>query len=193
MSKEKIILTDIDGVVLDWEIQFHNWMKERGHSIVRYDVYDIGETYSMAYNKAESLVEDFNTSAYVIDLPSFRDAISGIASLRDGGYSFIAITSIGDNYHTDMLRRINLENCFGKNVFREIHCINENKRPLLEKYKDISDFWIEDTPKNAEIGIEIGYKTFLFNHLHNQFYMNDKVIRVDKWKEISETILNATW
>ena len=63
MSKEKIILTDIDGVVLDWEIQFHNWMKERRHNIVRYDVYDNSETYSMAYNKAESLVEDFNTHA----------------------------------------------------------------------------------------------------------------------------------
>ena len=29
--KNKIILTDCDGVVLDWEFAFSNWMEHRGH------------------------------------------------------------------------------------------------------------------------------------------------------------------
>ena len=29
--QEKIILTDIDGVMLDWEFAFHSWMDVHGH------------------------------------------------------------------------------------------------------------------------------------------------------------------
>lgn len=190
---DKIILTDIDGVVLDWETQFHQWMNMRGHNIVKNGVYYMDEAYDLSTIRAEQYLADFNTSAYIIGLSTFRDAVSGIASLKDAGYRFIAITSIGDDYYTSKLRTINLEDHFGKDAFIEIHCIGENKEPLLKKYKDISNFWIEDSPKNAELGVELGYTTFLFNHLHNQYYINDKVIRIDKWKEISETILNATW
>ena len=28
MKKDRIILTDVDGVLLDWEFAFHTWMEE---------------------------------------------------------------------------------------------------------------------------------------------------------------------
>ena len=31
MNKEKLILSDGDGVLLDWEWAFHVWMKEKGY------------------------------------------------------------------------------------------------------------------------------------------------------------------
>lgn len=191
--KDKIILTDIDGVVLNWESQFHKWMKARGHDIVNYARYDISETYSMAYHKAEEYTRDFNTSGYIMELPTFRDSLSGIAILKDAGYKFIAITSVGDDYYTDKLRRVNLENLFGADTFVELHCINANKKPLLQQYRPISDFWIEDTEHNAELGVELGYTTFLFNHLYNQNYQNSSVIRVNSWREVCKTIIGTTW
>ena len=33
MKKDKIILTDIDGVVLDWEEGFNVWMQHHGHNL----------------------------------------------------------------------------------------------------------------------------------------------------------------
>ena len=43
--KQKIILTDCDGVVLDWEEGFSVWMEHHGHKKVDgYQfVYNIGE------------------------------------------------------------------------------------------------------------------------------------------------------
>ena len=190
---DKIILTDIDGVILDWETQFHKWMNARGHNIVKKGIYHMDEAYALSIDRAEQYLNDFNTSAYIIGLPTFRDAVSGIATLKDAGYRFIAITSVGENSYTDKLRKINLEEHFGKDTFVEIHCIGENKLPLLANYTDTSNFWIEDSPKNADIGVDLGYKTFLLNHPHNQFYKNGSVIRVDNWGEICKTILETTW
>lgn len=184
-----IILTDIDGVVLDWETQFHKWMETRGYNLTKKGVYYMDEAYSLPKERAIRYLEDFNTSAYISGLPTFRDSISGIATLKDNGYRFIAITSVGSDFYTDKLRRINLEEHFGKDTFVEIHCIGENKRTYLEKYRNIGNYWIEDSPKNAEIGVELGINTFLMNHSHNQYYDNDKVIRVDNWKQICEYIL----
>ena len=33
MIKDKIILTDCDGVCLDWEYGFHTWMQAHGHEL----------------------------------------------------------------------------------------------------------------------------------------------------------------
>lgn len=190
---EKIILTDIDGVVLNWETQFRLWMSDRGYNVVNNNQYDIHQLYDIAYHKAEQYCNDFNTSAYIIDLPEFRDAVTGISVLKEAGYRFIGITSIGDNHYTEKLRKINLEEKFGKDTFIEVHCINENKIPLLKSYTDISKFWIEDTPKNAEIGANLGYNTFLIDHLYNEYYKNDNIVRVNNWKEICDIILYTTW
>ena len=34
--EDKIILTDADGVLLDWESAFHKWMESHGHVTVSY-------------------------------------------------------------------------------------------------------------------------------------------------------------
>ena len=48
-NDEKIILTDIDGVVLNWAYAFHVWMSEQGQVIKKEHCYDISETYGLSY------------------------------------------------------------------------------------------------------------------------------------------------
>ena len=38
MIKDKIILTDCDGVCLDWEYGFHTWKQSPGHELKYKDV-----------------------------------------------------------------------------------------------------------------------------------------------------------
>lgn len=187
---EKLILTDCDGVILNWESQFHKWMNDRGYNIVKHGLYEIHDCYDIAEDRAKRYVEEFNTSAYLIDLPAFRDALSGIATLKERGYRFIAITSVGKNYHTEILRKINLENLFGKDTFLELHCVetSEHKRKHLESYKDSGLYWIEDLPKNALMGADLGLTSLLINHLYNENFDDERIYRVHNWKHICEII-----
>lgn len=189
-DRSKIILSDCDGVILAWEQQFHIWMKARGYTRVNNSVYNIEHTYDIVRDRAEQLIQEFNTSAYMIDLPPFRDALSGIATLREAGYKFIAITSVGSDPHTARLRKINLEDLFGKDVFLEIHCMDGNKRPYLEPYKDSGLFWIEDLEKNAVLGADLGLQSILLTHAYNLDCVDHRIRRVQTWKDITEIILD---
>ena len=76
IRKNKIILTDIDGVILDWEEGFNVWMQHHGHELVddyQY-MYNIGERYGMSYEQGSKLVKQFNESAAIGFLPPLRDA-----------------------------------------------------------------------------------------------------------------------
>lgn len=184
MTEKNIILTDIDGVVLNWETQFHYWMNCRGYNQVKNGVYNINDAYGISYEKSIEYLNSFNTSAYIIDLPPFRDSLSGIASLKERGYKFIGITAVGEDYYSKLLRKINLDNLFGKDTFVDLICVEKDKKPHIEKYSEESVCWIEDSPKNAEIGCQFGLKTFLMTHLHNEYYTNRNIHRVTNWKEI---------
>lgn len=189
---DKIILTDVDGVVLYWEQHFHNWMNKRGHNVVKTGIYDICESYGVATAKAESLVEEFNTSSYMIDIPPFRDSLSGIAKLKENGYKFIAITKVGGDHNTKRLRAINLKDLYGNDTFIELHCLpdSESKKPFLEPYKDSGLYWIEDVFKNAVIGADLGLKPIILNHAYNEDFYDHRIIRVDTWAQICQIILD---
>ena len=187
---KKIILTDIDGVCLYWEKHFHNWMIARGYNVINANTYDIHESYNCSKDRAEQLVYEFNTSSYMIDVPPYKDAISGIGKLKENGYRFIAITSVGGDYNTDRLRKINLEDHFGKNTFIEVHCIEGNKQAHLEPYRGSGMYWIEDLGKNALLGANMGLNTFLLDHPYNQDCSHERITRVNNWAEICNNILS---
>ena len=97
MKKDKIILTDIDGVVLDWEEGFNVWMQHHGHNLTEgYQyVYDVGTRYGITKQTSRSLIKQFNESAAIGFLPPLRDAQWYINLLHEKyGYKFIAITSL---------------------------------------------------------------------------------------------------
>lgn len=189
---EKIILTDIDGVVLFWEQHFHGWMQKRGYNIIKPGIYDINESYHLPNNRAEELITEFNSSSYMIDVPPFRDSLSGISRLKENGYRFVAITKVGGDHNTKRLRSINLEDHYGKDTFIEIHCIQheDSKKPYLEPYKNSGYYWIEDVVENAIIGADLGLKAIMMNHSYNKYYDDPRIIRVDTWAQICQIILD---
>ena len=62
---EKIILTDCDGVLLNWEYAFTTWMERHGYVVdpKNPESYDVGDRYGLLKAKKQELVKFFNESS----------------------------------------------------------------------------------------------------------------------------------
>jgi len=205
MIKDKVILVDVDGVLLDWEYSFHKWIRttkphlhlvnENAYKIEDKVVYSglgildkyFGDPITRYYGK--ELSREFNSSSDIGFLLPLRDSIKYVKKLHnDHGYMFQVISSQSDRISAQKLRISNLERIFG-NVFvgYTILGTGDDKDEELSKYKDSDTYWIEDKPENVDIGISLGLSGILVAHSHNADYVGDAA-RLDSWKEIYEHI-----
>lgn len=185
------IITDCDGVLLDWEKEFHGWMKQHGYRLHNTGVYEMDQAYGIPKRECKRLIQEFNESAWMGFLPALRDARSGVAKLVEAGYTFIVITSLSLDEKAKMLRISNLKNIFGKNVFNDVICLDTgaDKDEALAPYKDSGMWWLEDKPENANTGSALGLKSILIEHEHNKDQKFDGVARVNTWAELVDVVL----
>jgi len=195
--KNKIILTDIDGVVLDWEESFAIWMDYNGHQLVddyQYK-YDVAKRYGMDKETSNKLVRQFNASAAIGFLPPLRDAQYYIKLLHEKHkYKFIAVTSLSLDPYAQKLRERNLAKLFGDNTFQEVICLDTgaDKDDILIdlSYEYEGCYWIEDKIVNAQLGSDIGYDSILMEHGHSlKANGNFKVVK--SWEMIYDEILGS--
>ena len=188
---EKIVLTDADGVLLDWEVDFNKWMAKHGYEKKVSGVYAMEIAYELPKVECKKLVREFNSSAWVRYLPAFRDARSGVAHLVEAGYTFHCITSLSLDEKAAQLRKRNLEAIFGKGVFTEIVCLDTgaDKDEALEPYRNSGLYWIEDKLSNAQLGLDLGLKSILIEHGFNMYDdIPEGMQKVVNWKEIYEIL-----
>lgn len=197
MVNNKLILTDCDGALLDWEYAFHIWMQDRGHE--RHNIeeqsYYLRHHYNVSEDTLRKLVKQFNESAAIGFLPPLRDAMYYVKRLHEEhGYRFVAITSLSLDPNAQKLREMNLKKLFGKTAFADIICLDTgaDKSSVLEAYRDSELFWIEDKVENAEIGYKLGLRSILVEHGHNKQYSNPNIQKVRTWKEIYDLITNGS-
>jgi hypothetical protein len=193
----KVILTDADGVLLNWEYAFTCWMEQHGHTQVENAnfLYDIGKRFGLeSNNMGHRLIKQFNESAAMGFLPALRDAMYYVKRLHEEhGYVFRCITSMSLDPNAKKLRQMNLEKLFGKTAFEELVCLDTgaDKDNALAPYKDSGLWWIEDKMSNAVAGLNAGLRPILIEH---GFNMNDTVppgiTKVVNWKEIYHLIIN---
>ena len=190
-SKYKIILTDCDGVLLDWEAAFIEWMESKGYEKKVEAVYDISKSFGIEKKLGKRLVKEFNESAWMGYLKAFRDARSGVGRLYEAGYRFHCITSLSLDKKAQRLRLMNLENIFGKGVFKELVCLDTcaDKDEALAEYEGSGFYWVEDKTENAICGLKFGLKPILISHAHNADCDNDDVVVAQDWEQIANTIL----
>lgn len=202
---DRIILTDCDGVCLNWEYAFHTWMQSNGYKQIDdshlYD-YDVLSCYGLKYEDSKHLFKTFNESAAMGFLPPLRDAAYYIDLLhRKHGYVFHCITSMSNNQNAQKLRISNLQKVFGGTVFEKFIFLDtgEDKERVLSEYKDSGLLWIEDKLENAVIGQRLGLQSILMEHGHNMIrshkpkddpmWIEARTIpRYSTWKEIYEVI-----
>jgi len=192
----KVILTDADGVLLNWEYAFTCWMEQHGHTQVENAnfLYNIGDRFGITPETGKLLVKQFNESAAIGFLPALRDAMYYVKRLHEEhGYVFRCITSLSLDKNAYKLRKMNLEKLFGETAFEELVCLDTgaDKDEALAPYKDTGLYWIEDKLENAVCGQNLGLTPILIEH---GFNMNDELpegmLKVVNWKELYEHIIN---
>ena len=196
-TKEKTILVDCDGVLLDWEYAFHSWMTRHGYEMVEggFNIYKINERYGIDRTEGKKLTRMFNESASIRKIPPLRDAIKYVKKLHEEhGYVFHAITSLSNDPYSQHLRTKNLIELFGPTVFERYVYLDTgaDKDLALAEYCDTGCYWVEDKPENARVGLLNGLNSILMNHGHNiDFDMMSEtdVTRVYNWKEIYDLII----
>ena len=191
---EKVILTDVDGVLLDWLFAYTQWMDKHGYTVVKggENEYDVTKRYGLDKVEKERLVRMFNESAWIRKLPPLRDAIKYVKKLHeDHGYVFRVISSLSNDYYAQHLRTKNLIEMFGPSVFESFVYLDTgaDKDEALEQYRDSGCFWIEDKPENAILGQKLGLKSILVAHDFNNTKESQWLPRVATWKEIHEIIV----
>jgi hypothetical protein len=189
-----VILTDVDGVLLNWEYAFDTWMQTHGHSRVTGGEYkyDIGKRYNISKEQGKQLIKYFNESAAIGFLPPLRDAMHYVKKLHEEhGYVFHAITSLSTDKNAVHLREMNLKKLFGETAFERIVCLDTgaDKLDALTPYRDSGLWWLEDKIDNCEVGNYLGLKSLLMEHGHNMDYENVKIPRVKNWREVYDIIL----
>ena len=189
-----VILTDVDGVLLNWEYAFDTWMQTHGHSRVEGGQfkYNIGKRYNISNEQGKQLIKYFNESAAIGFLPPLRDAMYYVKKLHEKhGYVFHAITSLSLDPNAQKLREMNLKKLFGETVFERIVCLDTgaDKHEALSQYRDSELWWIEDKIDNCLVGTELGLKSLLMEHGHNMDFEHPEIPRVKDWHEVYDRIL----
>ena len=190
---KKLILTDCDGVCLDWEYAFNVWMQEHGFAEVAGSKlsYDMGLRYGISREQVVKLIKVFNESAAIGFLPALRDAMYYVKKLVEKhGYRFHCITSLSLDPNAQRLREMNLHKLFGATAFERIVCLDTgaDKDEALEEYEGTGLYWIEDKISNAETGYKYGLQSLLLEHGHNFEYEHPHIKLVKNWKHIYEHI-----
>jgi beta-phosphoglucomutase-like phosphatase (HAD superfamily) len=190
VKDNKTILTDCDGVLLDWEYAYDGWMSRHGYDVKVPGVYKMDEKYGLSRAEGKKLCRMFNESANIRRIPPMRDAIKYVKKLHEEhGYVFHVITSLSDDEYAQHLRTKNLRETFGDTVFERYVYLDTgaDKDEVLKEYQNSGCLWVEDKPHNAELGYSFGLDAVLFEHEHSKDY-EGVVSKVTSWKEIYEKI-----
>jgi hypothetical protein len=189
-----VILTDVDGVLLNWEYAFDTWMQTHGHSKIEGGQfkYNIGKRYNISDAQGRQLIKYFNESAAIGFLPPLRDAMYYVKKLHEKhGFVFHAITSLSLDKNAIHLREMNLKKLFGETVFERIVCLDTgaDKDDALLPYKDSGLYWVEDKIANCETGTSLGLSSLLMEHGHNMDFEHPAIPRVKNWREVYDIVL----
>lgn len=191
---DKLILTDADGVLLDWLYGFTRWMQRHGFEKKQehVDMYNLAPVFGQDEESIMRYIKMFNESASIGYLSPNRDAVKYVKKLHEEhGFVFHCITKIGVDRHCLELRKFNLYSLFGETVFEDITCIDfkDEKRLVLEQYRDTGCNWVEDSVADADVGSELGLNSYIMNQVHNRNAKSRfNTPRVNSWKEIYDMI-----
>ena len=204
-SNNRIILTDVDGVLLEWEHHFTEWMLQRsyfdnevgegyvGKKVYPYkllddkqDTYEMAERFGLTKTEVRKEIREFNKSAWMGNQAPMLDSQTWVKLLAAEGWTFIPITSQTSDIPAQLLRKKRLGELFGDHIFTNYHILDKgaDKDSALAEFHNTGLYWVEDKPKNAVAGLKYGLKPILIDHPYNRDFNHPEVIRVSNWKQI---------
>ena len=178
--QRKILLTDIDGVVLDWQKHFNKYLDHYypGEELFDPTVFAQGE-------RTGKIIKEFNNSAWIGFLEPWKDSVEVLTELKKMGWKIYGCTSMGTDQYANALRKKNIETLM-PDVFTQLDIIPfmQPKGNWLAPWKGSGAVWVEDKWSNAIIGADMGIKTFLMKQSYNSKQDYQGVEKVDNWRQI---------
>jgi hypothetical protein len=208
-SNNRIILTDVDGVLLEWENHFTEWMLQRsyfnkevgegyiGKKIYPYtlldnkeNTYEMAERFGLTKTEVRKEIREFNKSAWMGNQAPMPDSQTWVKLLAAEGWTFVPITSQTSDIPAQCLRKKRMGELFGDHIFTNYHILDTgaDKDSALAEFHNTGLYWVEDKPKNALDGLKYGLKPILIDHPYNRDFNHPDVIRVNNWKQIHEIL-----
>ena len=188
--KMKHILTDADGVLVNWNKGFVEFMLEKGYPVIAgtENHYGIMERHGCTYEQAGEFIKEFNESPSIAELSAYADAQEYVGKLANLGFRFTVVTSLSNEPTAVQNRKTNLFNLYG-DVFDEIVCLQlgAKKYEELTRWQHSGLFWIEDHTQQAEAGLNAGLRPILVKHPYNAHYETEHfptVSHINPWEEI---------
>ena len=203
ISNNRIILTDVDGVLLEWEHHFTKWMlqktlfDERGaryhpHRLLpdKQDTYWMEERFGLTKDEIRVQIREFNRSAWMGTQRPMLESQTWVKLLAAEGWTFIPITSQTSDIPAQELRKRRLGELFGDHVFTNYHILGTgaDKDSALAEFHNTGLYWVEDKPTNAVAGLKYGLKPILIDHPYNQDFDHPDIIRVSNWQDIHQIV-----
>ena len=189
---DRIILTDVDGVLLEWENHFANWMLTKGYQQKpgKEKIYSMDKRYGLTKKKKEELIKEFNNSAWMSTQTPLPESQTWVKLLHAEGWTFIPITSQTADIPAQELRKRRLQELFGGTVFENFFILDTgaDKDSALAEFHGTGLWWVEDKPENALLGLEYGLRPLLVDHSYNCKFKHREILRVKDWKDIYKII-----
>jgi len=189
MASKKIIVTDVDGVLLNGEDAFQIWMEHQGFKRTKGHqfIYNAAEQFDLKKGEGKKWVRLFNESAAIGFLPPLRDAQEIVRLLHNNyGYRFVVCTSLSKDKNAQTLRTKNLTKLFG-DVFEEIVYLDTGADKddalykLAKKYRGC--LWVEDKVENAHAGDAVEFESVVMEHGYNMHDEHPFFVAKD-WEDI---------
>jgi len=202
-TSNRIILTDVDGVLLEWEHHFTKWMlqrtlfDERGaryhpHKLLadKQNTYEMAERFGVTISEIRKEIREFNRSAWMGTQRPMPDSQTWVKLLAAEGWTFIPITSQTSDIPAQCLRKRRMGELFGEHIFSNYHILGTgaDKDSALAEFHNTGLYWIEDKPKNAVTGLKYGLKPILIDHPYNRDFDHPEVTRVNNWQDIHQIV-----
>lgn len=202
-TSNRIILTDVDGVLLEWEHHFTKWMlqrtlfDERGARYHPYkllpdkeNTYEMAERFGITKDQVRKEIREFNRSAWMGTQRPMYNSQTWVKLLAAEGWTFIPITSQTSDKPAQELRKRRLGELFGDHIFTNYHILGTgaDKHSALAEFHGTGLYWVEDKPANALAGLNYGLKPILIDHQYNRDFEHPDITRVNNWQDIHKLV-----
>ena len=202
-TSNRIILTDVDGVLLEWEHHFTKWMLQKSyfndegnryypHKLLpnKQNEYEMANRFGVSKIEIRALIREFNRSAWMGTQRPMEESQTWVKLLAAEGWTFIPITSQTSDIPAQELRKRRLGELFGEHIFTNYHILGTgaDKDSALAEFHNTGLYWVEDKPHNAVAGLKYGLKPILIDHPYNRDFEHPDIIRVNNWQEIHKKL-----
>ena len=156
-SNNRIILTDVDGVLLEWEKHFTEWMLHRSYyndnneRVYPYkllpnkeNTYEMAERFGLTIPQIRKEIREFNKSAWMATQCPMPDSQTWVKLLAAEGWTFIPITSQTSDIPAQTVRKKRLGELFGDHIFANYHILDTgaDKDSALAEFHNTGLYWV---------------------------------------------------